>query len=363
MESYQLISQLKKLPKTNLQKKDYAGNYIKELDLLKNQDSILQASIFSGVIGYQWLNTRNIPDELFQAYDSSFTNSEVSLYQHYLEMLEKGDPSTIGFVSNMKGKFFEFYLQDSLNEQYPNYTFEIAENPIQPVWDIKGTNGEGEEILVQAKMWSANKAGELQDLINTNPEVLYATSSEIREKVLMNNPELEERFFPVDISNFGFTEDVKNALETLKDNFGLDLPDELFALAPYSTEIILGVRLILDLMYVNRDFSKVDMTEKSRIAGVKVLVLMSRFGVTTILTISASVAGTAVIPGIGTAVGGVGGAVTASLINKKISPYTLELVYKLLDLTPEDMFYYKNMEKINALAISFKKDRSDLLLI
>lgn len=156
-------------------------------------------------------------------------------------------------------------------------------------------------------------------------------------------------------------EDVKNAPETLKDNIELDLPDKIFSLAPYSTQIILGVRLIFDLMHVNGDFSKVEMTQKTRIAVMKVLVLMSGFGVTTILTIAASAEETAAPPGIGTAVGGVGGGVTASLINKKISPYTLELAYKFLNLTPEDMFYYKNMEKINALAISFKEGRSSFL--
>lgn len=352
-----MLSLLKPIPIANTNVKIFEGNFKRKFDLLNNQDNLIQASIFSTLIGYYYLDSRNIPDDLFSAYDSSFTQSQGSLYEHYKEVLENGESSTMGFVNNIKGKFFEFYLQDSLNDQYPSYKFDIAENPIQKVWDIKGINQDGEEILVQAKMWAANRSNDLREIMNSNPEVLYATSSEIREKILLKSPEMKDQFITIDISNYEFTEDVKDALDTLVDNFGLDMPDGVFAFVPYTTEIIMGLRLIMDLISVNRDFSRVKMNDKSRIAAVKVLILIARFGVSSILVFAATSAGTAIFPGAGSVVGGIGGAVTAGLINKKIAPYTLELSYKLLKITPEDMFYFKNIEKINNLALSFLKHK------
>jgi hypothetical protein len=276
-------------------------------------------------------------------------------------MLEKGDPSVTGFISNMKGKVFEVYLKDNLPLDYPGYSFEIAKDPTQPVWDLTGIseNG-GEEIFVQAKMWDESRARDLIELMEENPDVLYATNIEMREKIVEINPELVNRFVPVDLSNFEFTDDVRDALETLADNFGLNMPDSVFALVPYSTEIILGVKFIFELASVNRDFSKVNFDEKSRIAALKVLVLFTRFGVTTILTFAGSAAGS-FVPGYGNVVGGIGGAIASSMINKIIKPYILEIAYKLVGIHPEDMFYYKNSDRIDKLGISYINNKNRLL--
>ncbi|WP_251032417.1 hypothetical protein [Mesobacillus foraminis] len=132
----------------------------------------------------------------------------------------------------------------------------------------------------------------------------------------------------------------------MRENLGIDVPDAVFALAPYLTEIILGIRLLLDLASVNRDFTKVQTTDKARLGAVKVLILFSRFGVNTILGIVGSSLGTAVTPGVGTALGGVSGVVLGNIINKKIAPYSLHLAYSLLRLNEDDIFYYKNIDRI-----------------
>jgi hypothetical protein len=361
MKSYKMLDSLLQIPKSTSPQNNTTNNdIISTLVNLKDRDVIIQGVIYSSIVGYQVLETRNVPDDLFQAYSSQYPKmfeSDVSLYDKYVEVIEKGENSVIGLVNGVKGKFFEYHVQDNLTERYPDFHFTISDVANQPIWDIKGINTEtGEEMLIQVKMMAAAQANHLSKIMEGNPDVYYATSTEIRERILATRPELEEQFIPIEISQYEFTQDVKDGLETLKDNLGLDLPDEVFALAPYSTEIILGIRLLFDLASVNRDFNKVQTTDKARLAAVKVLILFSRFGVNTILGIAGSSLGTAVIPGIGTAIGGIGGIVVGNVINKKIAPHSIDLAYKLLGLNEEDVFYFKNMEKIHNLALEFRKD-------
>ncbi|PRO65862.1 DUF456 domain-containing protein [Alkalicoccus urumqiensis] len=362
MESYKMLSQLEDIPKSeSVISAGSNGELYTDIIKMKDDDIFVDASIYSTIIGYQVLETRNIPDELFEAYAESYTrmSENTSLYEKYKEVLENGEKSVIGLVNGVKGKFFEFHVEDNLSEEFPGFDFTIAPNPTQPVWDISGENTEtGETMLVQVKMWKDTSASKLSSIMEDNPDVLYATSSEIREKILKINPELEGQFIPIDISNYEFTENVKDALETLKGNLGFDLPDEIFALAPYSTEIILGLKTISDIIKVNRDYKLLNKNKKSRMAAVKVLILFQRFGVNSVLAFGGGAAGTLVTPGLGTAVGSVGGLVLASQINKYIQPHSLNIANSLVGINQEDYFYFKNMEHVHSLAISFRERAS-----
>ncbi|HDR4422240.1 TPA: DUF456 domain-containing protein [Bacillus cereus] len=358
MESYKMLESLKKIPKSA------SNNVSKEkmfsrLEALKDRDVVLQAGIYSSIIGYQILETRNVPDELFDAYASQYpqlSSSDMSLYEKYVEVYEKGESSITGFVNGVKGKQFEYYVQNNLSERYPDYDFTIAESANQPIWDIKGISQEnGEEMLIQVKMMDTAQANHLSNIMQTNPDVYYATSSEIREKILAAKPELQEQFIPIDISSYEFTQDVQDGLETLRENLGIDLPDEVFALAPYSTEIVLGIRLLFDLASVNRDFKQVQATDKARLGAVKALILFSRFGINTILGVVGSSLGTIAIPGIGTVIGVVAGVYVGSKLNRKIAPYSLKIAYTLVGLNEEDVFYFKNMERVHDLALEYRK--------
>ncbi|MBJ8018705.1 DUF456 domain-containing protein [Bacillus cereus group sp. N34] len=361
MESYKMLGSLKKIPKSESTSSDLSKEEMFfHLETLKDRDVVLQAGIYSSIIGYQILETRNVPDELFDAYASQYPNMSsngVSLYEKYVEVYENGEGSISGLVNGVKGKQFEYYVQDLLPDRYPNYDFIIAESANQPIWDIKGiSQGNGEEMLIQVKMMAPAQANHLSNIMQANPNVYYATSSEIREKILAAKPELEEQFIPIDISNYEFTQGVKDGLETLRENLGIDVPDEIFALAPYSTEIILGIRLLLDLASVKRDFEQVQITDKARLGAVKVLILFSRFGINAILGAVGSSLGSMVTPGIGTAVGVVGGVVVGSILNRKIAPYSLKIAYTLVGLDEEDVFYFKNIKKIDDLAIEYRNN-------
>lgn len=267
MDSYNMLDSLKQIPKSESFQNDISMEEMySKLEILKDRDVLVEAGMYSSIIGYQLLETRNIPDDLFEAYASQYPQmfeSGVSLYDKYLEVYDKGEKSILGLVNGVKGKFFEYHVQDNLSERYPDYNFTISDVANQPVWDIKGINPEnGEEILVQVKMMASTQASNLSTIMQDNPDVYFATSREIREKILAAKPELEEQFIQFDISDYDFTKGVEDGLETLRQNLGIDVPDEIFALAPYSTEIILGIRLLLDLASVNRDFKKVQATEK-----------------------------------------------------------------------------------------------------
>lgn len=361
MESFKMLELIEHIPKSDsFENNQSIVEMHSLLDVLKDRDVIVQASLYASIIGYQFLETRNIPDEIFDAYASQYPkefNSGVSLYDKYLDVIERGENSVTGLISGVKGKFFEFHVQENLSERYPNYNFTISEIANQPIWDIKGINLEtSEEVLIQVKMMNVDQASKLTNIMENNPDVYYATSSEIREKILANKPELEDQFIPFDISNYEFTKEVQDGLETLRENLGIDIPDGIFELAPYTTEIILGIRLLLDIASVNRDFKQVQATDKARLSAVKVLILMSRFGVNTLLGAALSAGGSAIAPGVGTAIGGVSGVVLGNMINKKIAPYSLSIAYSLLRLSEEDIFYFKNKVKVTNLALEYRKN-------
>ena len=147
--TYEILSNvgvIKKIPKSASTSSDLSKEEMfSHLETLKDRDVVLQAGIYSSIIGYQILETRNVPDELFAAYASQYpqlSNSGVSLYEKYVEVYEKGESSITGFVNGVKGKQFEYYVQNNLSERYPDYDFTIAESANQPIWDIKGISQE-----------------------------------------------------------------------------------------------------------------------------------------------------------------------------------------------------------------------------
>ena len=84
---------------------------------------------------------------------------------------------------------------------------------------------------------------------------------------------------------------------------GFDIPDGIGEMLPYAGEVILGIRLVMDIVSTERDFKDVQLQDRSRVHALKALVLMSKFGVTTVFTTAGgaggTAAGTALLPGVG----------------------------------------------------------------
>ena len=95
---------------------------------------------------------RNVDDVISEAHNLAFSNSDMSLHEHYQKMVSRGEESVTGFISNLKGKVAELRAPSVLEDRLPGYRFEIAEDPTQPIWDIRGIGTEGSDpIFIQVK--------------------------------------------------------------------------------------------------------------------------------------------------------------------------------------------------------------------
>ncbi|OHB74248.1 MAG: hypothetical protein A2Z34_00660 [Planctomycetes bacterium RBG_16_59_8] len=366
MESLAKIQSIEHLP-TNPQYEKLPVDRIRQQLLKANTvDTIINANlrVDTALIALAPVSEHiNVPDSLFDAYEKSFANSDISLFEHYSDVLERGEQSTAGFISNLKGKLFEIHLKGALSDAYPGYEFELANNPTNPGWDIKGVNTEDHsEILVQSKMGGENYASDVIDRMREEPDTMFAVSEEIHNKIIEIDPDLADQIIPSGVTNYDFTNDTSDNLGTLASNMGIDIPDGIQDILSNAGEIILGIRLIVDLLQVQSDFKNVSAEDKAKISALKTLVLMGRFGVSTVCTTVASAAGTALVPVpiLGTLVGAGTGFFTAMMLNKELSPYMSDMALGLLSLTQDDLFYFKNKHIVNKLAYSFMQTGAEL---
>jgi len=356
ISSDKYLNKIKALPgrerKTDLKELTQKSAQTKsELGVL---DALIGASLGSSLYVKHGFN---VEDEVFEAYGLANPNLSIdtSLYEKVLE--EQGTEGIAGLISNLKGKLFEIELEGNLESMYPGYDFSIAEKANQPIWDLIGEGPDGTEILVQAKMVNSESASDIYQRMIDNPDVFFATSNEVREKVLENSPELADQFIPVDVNNLEFTDQVGSELDQLLENAGIDVPDDIADVVPIVGEIVIGLRLLYELSQVKKNFGTVKIDDKRRIKGLKAIMLLSKFGVTAVVATIGAAGGSAIFPGVGTVLGGVGGAVAGMVINKKIKPRLHEFALYLLDMTEEDLIYFRNKKNIDEIAKRFNSRR------
>ncbi|MYE55307.1 MAG: hypothetical protein F4X34_08970 [Chloroflexi bacterium] len=361
MQSLALLPELQKLPA--VEEADYLSfddtvSRLRAMDkdhfaieVVEGVDETLEA-LFDAV--------PNAPDELSEAHELLYPGDAPPLDEHYQEMVERGERTVTGFVSNMKGKVAEIRAEDLLEDRFPGYDFSIASDLTQPGWDLHGVTPEGQDILVQVKMGGEGYVANVLERMRDDPAILFTTSSEIYDSVLNSAPEMTDQIIDLGISNAEFTEGVEEGMNILASNAGFDVPDTLGEMLPYVGEIILGVRLIMDMVSNERDFKDVNLDGRARVHALKALVLMSKFGVTTVMTTTGgtggTLAGSAMLPGIGSAVGGIvgsmGGAATAAFLNRRLQPHTMEIGLAIAGVDEEDMFYFRNKRIIDGIGMS-----------
>ena len=238
---------------------------------------------------------RNVPDELNEAFVRAFSSiakQGTSLHERYEEMLERGSQSVTKFVSNLKGKVAELKAEAALEERYPDYDFKLAESAAQPGWDIIGTSPDGPDMFFQVKAGAAEYTDRVVDAMQEHSVFVFPVSSEIYQRIEELHPELLERV--VDIGPAAeLTEDVKGGLVKLATNLGVDVSDSWAGVLPFVGEVVLGIRLIWDIVRTERELTGVDLTDRSRVNGVRAMALMSRFGISQVCMWSVSAGGTA----------------------------------------------------------------------
>jgi hypothetical protein len=297
---------------------------------------------------------RNVPDDLTRAYEAAFTSSQQSLAAHYSEILDLGDAATRGFISNLKGKLAEVRLTPALEDEFPGYRFELAAHANQPDWDILGSAPPGaEDIVVQIKLGDAGYASQVAERMEARPDIPFAVSSEIREAILRRHPELAPQIIDLEFSNLQVAAEVHDGLFTLASNYGLDVPDKVGDWLPYVGELFLGVRMVLDVQNVRREFAAVPSTDRRRVHALRCLALLSRFAVSGAAVGAGAAAGMALQAMHGALLGAGLGAGVAGLINRALRPHVLELGMWLVGVTADDLFHFRNKPVIDRLSLAF----------
>ena len=218
-----------------------------ELEQARKNDIFIETSIGVESAIITLFQERNVPDQLFEAYELSFSDisKDQSLFEKFHEIQEQGDGAIQGFVSNIKGKLAELQIAENLEGQLPGYNFELAADPTNEVWDIVGNNlSGGEDMLVQVKMNSGENFSDVIEGMLNNPDVHYEVSTELFDKISHNSPELIEQLIDSGISTEALELSTQDDLEVLVENQGIDIPDSVKDVLPFVSEIVLTIRLI-----------------------------------------------------------------------------------------------------------------------
>ena len=73
----------------------------------------------------------------------------------------------------------------------------------------------------------------------------------------------------------------------------------------------------------------------------------SRFGITAVVAASGSAIGSVGFPGVGTVLGGIGGAIAGMYINRKIKPYMYDWALMLMNLLSRRVEFIIEIKKIS----------------
>ena len=338
--------------------------------LVGTDRALFAAEFTSAVSASLWalFHRFNVDDTLATAYKAQYPNEEArqSLYEQWQEMMERGQESEQGFINGLKGKVAEFHTKDLLEDNgYTNVT--LAPNPTQEGWDISAVDPEGQTALIQVKTGTSLSASEVRDLLEAEPSYLFAFGTEIHDKVVVSGMDTGNRIIAVTGSDYARVEGIKDGLETLGANEGLDIPDGVVDIIPYAIVIVGAARLIYSALKTEREFKAADRTTKNRLHVVQTLTLMSRMGVSAVLATVGGTAGAAAgtsVLGIGNLIGGVGGTLVGAgvgmYLNKRLQPHMLELALDITGLTHDDLFYYKNKPRVDAVAKRFQDKAGEL---
>ena len=358
MQSLELLPELRKLPAAE----EATLNVDETVARLRTMDRghfAIEVSQATEEALEALFDARNVPDELNVAYGLAFSNSSRSLHKHYLEVLEREPNSVTGFISNLKGKVAELKTKELLEEQVPGSTFELAPMANQPGIDGHWRLPDGEQIPVQVKLRAEDYSDEVVTVMREKPNIAFAVSNETYEHITEAHPELLHRVVAVLGPSTELTESVKDGLDTLAGNLGWDVPDSIGEALPYVGEVVLGIKLIYGILSTERDLAGVDLTDRTRLHGIRTLALASRFGINQVCMWAGGAGGTAagsVMPGVGNAAGLLGGGLAGigggMMLNKLLQPRIEEVAVKLIGGDADDVFYLMNKIEIDRIGES-----------
>ena len=367
MKSSNLLPALRQLPTHSSNDHKSFRDII--TDLVNTDRTFYAAEVTSATSFGLWgvFRRTNVDDRLAQAYRMQYRNeaADHSLYEKWIEVTGRGEESAGGFINGLKGKLAEIEHKEWLESK--GYTqVELHLDPTHPISDISAVSPDGGEFLTQVKTGTAERAGEIQSRMIENPDINYAVSTEIFDRIAERSPDHIDQLTDIGF-NYDLVSGAQDGLITLSGNLGIDVPDGVVDIVPYAGAILAGARLVYSVLQTERQFKAADRTTKNKIQVVQSLTLMSRMGVTTVLATVGGAGGTAAgsaIPGVGNLVGGIVGSIAGAgmgmYLNKHLEPHILDLALDITDLTRDDLFYCKNKEHIDKVALSFRQTAIEL---
>ena len=313
---------------------------------------------------------RNVPDEtvddLNEAFTRAFSNlaeQGKSVHERFSEISVRGLAAETGFVSNLKGKVAELKAEDILEERNPGYDFELAAvqrsqggtlSVHRPAIRTSLPRSSSETKHMPTILW---KRCASIPTIRLRSVARYTEASE-------SHPELLGRLLDIGPAA-ELTESVQDGLGTLAANFGVDVPDSIGEALPLVGEVVLGLKLIWSIVKTERELADVDLTDRTRVHGVRVLALASRFGINQVCVLAGGTGGAAAgtfVPGVGNVAGGLGGALAglggAMMLNRRLEPRIEEVAMMLVGGDADDVFYLMNRVEIDRVGESLAATRA-----
>lgn len=352
------IDELGHAPKQNSKQ-----DILEMLDLIRKKNKVSECFLAIGFSVSEILNERNISDDLFDAYEKSMTNvsQNFTLNERYMHNLEKGEESAERFIDNLTGKLAEVRILndnfDEIKQKFPEASrIEMPDDPTNPGVDFYVYDKNDQLIVnIQSKSGTEEYSSKVIDDMIDHPDNYYALSNELKESILTKHPELESQIIPgIDFNHIDTRNEVTDSLETLQGNFGLDVPDTFTKAISASPEIIFGYKVLKEVFNSNNEHAQLEKDLKTKLTVLRVAVLLNKFGFIKLGASIGAVSGSG-LGLLGAIAGGVGGAFIGNKTASLIEPQLLDLVLKIMELSKDDLFYYKNKNSIDDFALSFSE--------
>ena len=359
LESLALLPKLEKLPTTDV---DVDFEIQPLLTRMGEMDRDLWSIEFSTAVERPLLSLFkefNVADDVREAYSLGSPSVDENLHERYAEMLERGPQSVTGFMNNLKGKLGELRTKEMLEDLNPDYQYDVAPVLNQPFWDIQEIDPDGVvSNVIQVKIGAESYASEVIERMENAPSVSFALSQEVFKKVSETRPDLLPQAMNTQISSLAMEAEISENIATLARNHGIDIPDSVGEMLPFVGEVVLGIRLIMDIVSTEREYKEVELDDRAKVHALKALTLMSRFGITAVCTTAGGAAGTIAAPGVGSAAGAVAGGGLSYYLNRRLRPRMLEVATRITGVDEDDLFYLRNKAAIDGIGASLAETKA-----
>jgi hypothetical protein len=191
------------------------------------------------------VDTGAITPQMDEAYRLAFSNvaTRMTLGERFAELGDSSEDARRGFLSSLKGKYFEVIVKDRFNDGLstgdlvpgPGQTAQLATDPTQPGWDLRIVNADGStDELLQLKATDSLKP--ISDALADSPGFRVLATDEGADQAL-NNLLNSENVLRSGVSDAQLESEVETPVEPLLDS---QLEDFLEVVAPGLPFVLIG---------------------------------------------------------------------------------------------------------------------------